>query len=71
MAAVVAAMKRDPSEDNEVMTFEPDDPPDHDPVADATVDPTSSAHADHFYCRTQNEMKTLLRKSEQKVCITV
>lgn len=71
MTAAVVAMKRDPSEDEEVETVEPDDPPPLDPIADPSVDPASSAHPDHFYCRTQNEMEALIKKSEQKVCIPV
>ncbi|XP_063880059.1 uncharacterized protein LOC135111070 [Scylla paramamosain] len=67
MAAVVAAMKRDPSEDEEVESLEPDDPPFLDTAADSHVDPAPSTYPDHFYCRTQNEMEALLRKSEQKV----
>ena len=69
MAAVVAAMKRDPSEGEEVESLEPDDPPFLDMASDSQVDPAPSTYPDHFYCRTQNEMEVLLRKSEQKVCI--
>ncbi|MPC18527.1 THAP domain-containing protein 2 [Portunus trituberculatus] len=67
MAAVVAAMKRDPSEDEEVESLEPDDPPFLDAAADSHIESAPSTYPDHFYCRTQNEMEALLRKSEQKV----
>lgn len=67
MAAVVAAMKRDPSEDEEVESLEPDDPPFLDTAVDSHADSAPSTYPDHFYCRTQNEMEALLRKAEQKV----
>lgn len=68
-------VKKDPSEEDKEAA-DPDDPasPLEDTVEitgpeEALVDTPLAAHPDHFYCRSQNEMDALLKKSEQKVWV--